>query len=167
MTDDDVAQIQRCYPAIFHACHVDHLRARSSPAEISARESTILSHLDINDPMTPAALAAHLDVVPSSVSAGLKRLETLGYVKSTSSARDKRSIELRLTQRGREAMQESSVLDTKRLEALVELLTPSERAAARAGMTILAKAARELMIQKPKKFRAAAGKSKLSKKSRT
>lgn len=147
--NDDIFEIQRNYPLVFHACHVDHVRARNNPAKISPRDSTVLAHLDLELAMTPIQLAAHLGVVPSSISASLKRLESLGYVKSTVSARDHRSVEIRLTRTGAEALRTASVLDTKRLGAVLRLLTKPERAAARLGLTLLAKAAREWMLLHP------------------
>lgn len=57
-----VRAVQACYPRIYLACHVAHVRRRSSPAHVTAAESMVLGHLDERRPMRPTALAAHLGV---------------------------------------------------------------------------------------------------------
>ncbi|MFN0205854.1 MAG: MarR family winged helix-turn-helix transcriptional regulator [Planctomycetota bacterium] len=145
MLDKTVAAIQRDYPKIFMACHVDHVRARGNEHQLSSRESWVLGHLDESDATNPTELAKHLGVVPSTLSAAIQRLEKLGYIERTRNIKNRRIIELRLSKRGSEAMQSSNVLDTKRVEALALLLTEKERDAAEAGLAILARAAAALV----------------------
>jgi DNA-binding MarR family transcriptional regulator len=56
--------------------------------------------------------------------------------------KDVRRRLIRLTDRGREAMARESVLDSKRLAAVLGLLSPAERMRAVAGLDLLARAAR-------------------------
>lgn len=144
MPDPDVLAIQRDYPLVYMACHVEHVRASQNAHAISARESGLLAHLDPRAAQTAGELAAHLAVSPSSLSAALRRLVGLGYVERRERAGDRRHAELLLTPRGVEALQGASVLDTGRLTALLALLSPAERRAACRGLALLARAGKRL-----------------------
>ena len=80
MRADLVLAVLTAYPQVYHACHRRHPRARTNPARISDRDSWILGHLHPTTPASPARLAAHLSLRPSTVSEAVKRLERLGYV---------------------------------------------------------------------------------------
>ena len=147
--DDAIRDVLRFYPQIYLACHVDHVRATSTEWQLSAHDSSILSHLDRHVSTSPRALADHLGVKPSTLSAAIQRLESLGYLSSIPSTADKRRRELTLTERGAEAMASTSVLDRERVRELLQVLTPGDRAAAVQGLSILARAARA--IQHPEK----------------
>lgn len=142
--DDDVFEVQRLYPQIYVACHTDHVRATSTKWRISSQDASILVHLDRNTGLSPRALAAHLGVAPSTLSAAIARLSELGYLTSEPNESDRRQRELRLTARGAEAISSTSVLDGERVKALLTKLTPDERKAAIRGLALLAKAARQL-----------------------
>ena len=94
--------------------------------------------------MSPRSLAAHLGVVPSTLSATISRLTKLGYIESSVISSDRRRKNLRLTMLGAEAMASTSVLDAERVRALLTLLNASERQTAIKGLALLARAAREL-----------------------
>jgi DNA-binding MarR family transcriptional regulator len=143
MTDDDVYEVQRLYPQIFVACHVDHVRAVSTRWRVSSQDGSILVHLDREFGLSPRALAGHLGVAPSTLSAALARLAKLGYLTSKPTERDRRQRELRLTSRGAEAISATSVLDAERVRTLLNKLTPEERRDALRGLTLLAQAARK------------------------
>lgn len=144
MADDDVFEVQRLYPQIYLACHTDHVRAVSTKWRISSQDASILVHLDRHSGMSPRALAAHLGVVPSTLSAALSRLSELGYLTNEPSKEDRRKREIRLTARGAEAIASTSVLNAERVEALLNKLKPEERKAAVRGLALLAEAARRL-----------------------
>jgi DNA-binding MarR family transcriptional regulator len=139
-----VRAVQRHYPQIYLACHTHHTRAKSSPYRLSARDSSLLVHLDEDEPTRPAALARHLGIGAPTLSAALQRLEGLGYVARTRPAGDGRAIELRLTARGAEALSATSVLEPDRVRALLRQLPAAERAQAVAGLALLGRAARGL-----------------------
>jgi DNA-binding MarR family transcriptional regulator len=144
MKEDLIAEIQRLYPQIYLACHVDHVRANSNVWRLSARDSSILAHLDTRHAKSPRTLAAHLGVVASTLSAALARLARLGYITNTPVAGDRRQRELLLTEIGVQARSSTSVLDAKRIEQLLQRLSPSERREAVHGLSLLARAAREM-----------------------
>src|SRR5687768_12132129 len=144
MSDEDVFAIQRFYPQVYLACHADHVRAASTTWRLSSHDSTILAHLDTDHGVSPRDLQRHLQVAPSSVSASLKRLARLGYLTNEPSTADRRKREIRLTATGREALADTSVLDTAKLTELLALLSPDERRTAVRGLELLAGAARRL-----------------------
>src|SRR5215207_6160228 len=133
MTDEDVFEVQRLYPQIYIACHTDHVRAVSTKWRISSQDASILVHLDRDSGMSPRALAEHLGVAPSTLSAAIARLSDLGYLTSKPNDNDRRKRELRLTARGTEAIASTSVLSAERVQALLDKLEPAERKAAYAG----------------------------------
>jgi DNA-binding MarR family transcriptional regulator len=139
-----VRAVQIAYPQIYLACHTSHTRARSTPFRLSARDSSLLAHLDETAPTRPADLARHMDVGPPTLSAALRRLETLGYVARAAAEADRRGIELRLTPKGAAALSATSVLEPARVRALLRSLPVADRAHAVAGLAVLARAAAAL-----------------------
>lgn len=148
MLDQLVFEIQSSYPQIYLACHVDHVRASSTKWNLSSHDASILTHLKLRGGVSPRILAAHLSVVPSTLSATLERLARLGYIENIAKAEDRRKRELWLTERGAEAMAATSVLDSARVAQLLEMLSVSERKKAVEGLALLARAARELKEEK-------------------
>ena len=142
--DRDVLDVLRFYPQIYLACHVDHVRAASTAWRLSAADSSLLAHLDTSVPIAPRALARHLGVTASTLSAALRRLEHLGYIANAPAPHDKRRRNLTLTERGAEAMAGTSVLDSARVTKLLAVLEPRDRRAAIRGLSLLAQAARAL-----------------------
>jgi DNA-binding MarR family transcriptional regulator len=150
MSHDGVDAVLRHYPQIYLACHVAHPRAASSPSGLSDRDSTVLGHLSESAPMTAADLARHLGIGPSSLSAILARLTARELIERREHPRDRRLVELRLTAKGKRAMQASSVLDAERVAGMLARLRPAERRAALEGLALLARAARELAAHERK-----------------
>lgn len=79
------------------------------------------------DGMTNAELAEELDVKPSSVTALVDRLEQGGLVCRQSSPTDKRVTLIRLTQKGRERVEERQDEREKMMDAAFASLTPEEQ----------------------------------------
>jgi DNA-binding MarR family transcriptional regulator len=143
----DVELVQRYYPQIYLACHKRHIRASSTRYRLSARDSSILVHLNEAVPVTPTELAAHLSVRGSTLSAAIHRLEELGYLQRKQMPRDRRTVALTLTPQGAKAMAETSVLDSARVEAVLAKLKRSERKRALEGLELLARASRQTMAE--------------------
>lgn len=142
--DPDVLEVQRLYPQIYVACHTDHVRAVSTKWRVSSQDASILVHLDRESGLSPRELADHLGVAPSTLSAAIARLAKLGYLSSNPAPQDKRRRELRLTERGAHAIADTSVLDAKRVRAMLHKLNADERRTALRGLALLARGARQL-----------------------
>ena len=140
--DQDVFDVLRCYPQIYLACHVEHRTRASSPTGLTERDSSLLAHVDDRHGASPAELARHLGVAPSTLSAAMARLEKRGLLSIATDPRDGRRRVVRLTGAGREAIGAHSVLDPQRLAALLSHLQPEERRRAVDGLKTLAAAAR-------------------------
>jgi DNA-binding MarR family transcriptional regulator len=144
ISNRDVRAVQTCYPQIYLACHTRHQRRSSSAVRLSANDSMILSHLDERRAMRAGELARHLGVAASTLSAVVKRLTALGYIVRARDRADGRAAGLRLSAAGARAMQGGSVLDTRRVAALLSRLTARERALALDGLALLARASRSI-----------------------
>ena len=138
---DPVTEVQRLYPRIYLACHVHHVKARSNAHSLSARDSTILAHVEADQWTSPSRLAGHLGITPGTLSEATTKLEELGYLDINVDPNDERRRRLRLTSKGVEAMKGASVLDTERLSALMTRLSEDERQQVVDGLRLLADAA--------------------------
>jgi DNA-binding MarR family transcriptional regulator len=147
MNASDLRAVQRAYPQIYLACHVRHRRAASSPDGLSERDGALLAHLDELAGVRPTDLARHLGVARSTVSAALERLAGLGLARLLPAPRDRREREIRLTAQGARALAKASVLDARRVAALLSRLSPTERRCAVRGLSLLARAGREEMCE--------------------
>jgi DNA-binding MarR family transcriptional regulator len=141
---DHVRRIQRAYPQLYLACHVEHTTRRRGHG-LSDRDTSVLAHLDELSPVSAGSLAKHLGIGPSSMTAAIDHLEKLGLVERR---RIGRKAELRITKAGIERMKSTSVLDADRVDALLARVPASQRTAAVRGIEILAEGARRLMGSK-------------------
>ena len=101
-------------------------------------------HLDREFGLSPRALARHLGLAPSTLSAALARLAKLGYLTNKPNEKDRRKRELRLTARGAEAISATSILDAERVRVMLSHLKPEERKQALRGLELFAEAARKM-----------------------
>ncbi|HYE88442.1 MAG TPA: MarR family winged helix-turn-helix transcriptional regulator [Vicinamibacterales bacterium] len=142
VSNRDVRLVQVAYPQIYFACHTRHVRRASTATRLSATDSTLLAHLDEDDPVRVTALAKHLGLAASTLSAAIARLAALGYVMQRRDTKDGRAVELLLSPKGAAAMQASSVLDSALVAGMLATLTKRERSRALDGIALLAKGAR-------------------------
>ncbi len=145
MLSNDVRALLEYYPRVFHACHTRHVRDPETRNRVSARQASILDHLDEIAPVTLASLAQHCGVTSSTMSLTIDRLEKLGYVRRVRSQLDTRRVELTVTRAGGRLRDAQSVLEPERVRALLKHLTPEQRSQALAGLALLAQAADEHM----------------------
>ena len=141
-----VGTVLECYPEIYFACHMRHVRDRSKV--LSAHQASILDHLDSLEPTMVRDLAAHMGVTASTMSLHLDKLESGGYVRRIRSRVDARSVELRLTRAGVRIKQQQKVLDPRLVDLMLGHLTDGERSQALEGLGLLAKAARQLIASR-------------------
>ena len=144
MIDSDVFDVLRSYPAIYLACHVEHRTRASSRTGLTARDGSLLAHVEDPGGSSPARLARHLGVAPSTLSAALARHERHELLRLDPDPRDARRRIVRLTKEGRDAVGRDSVLDPGRVAALLARLDPDERRLAVEGLKLLAAAAHRL-----------------------
>jgi MarR family transcriptional regulator, organic hydroperoxide resistance regulator len=143
VSNRDVRLVQVAYPQIYFACHTRHVRRASTATQLSATDSTLLAHLDEERSVRATAMARHLGLAASTLSAAIARLAKLGYVIQRRDSRDGRAVDLLLSTKGAAAMQASSVLESGRVMAMLARLTAAERKRALDGLGLLAKAARQ------------------------
>ncbi|HEY5946664.1 MAG TPA: MarR family transcriptional regulator [Kofleriaceae bacterium] len=144
---DPVRRVQRAYPQLYLACHVEHTTRRRGHG-LSDRDSSVLAHLDELSPVSAGTLAKHLGIGASTMTEAIDHLESLGLVERR---RIGRKVELRITRAGIEQMQSTSVLDAERLAALIARIPPAQRNTAVRGIELLAEAARRLMGSPPRR----------------
>lgn len=142
VSNRDVRLVQVAYPQIYFACHTRHVRRASTATQLSATDSTLLAHLDEDESVRATALAKHLGLAASTLSAAIARLAALGYVVQRRDLRDLRAVDLLLSAKGAAAMQASSVLESARVKRMLERLKPVDRRRALDGLALLGRAAR-------------------------
>ena len=137
--------VMTLYPRIYFACHTRHVRDPQNSRVLSRHQASILDHLDEMTPTTVMELAGHMGVTAATMSLAIDRVERKGYVVRLKDAKDRRRVHVRLTTAGVRVREASSVLDPRRVEALVARLDDGERAQAIEGLALLARAAQEQM----------------------
>ncbi len=141
----EIETVLRCYPKIYFACHLRHVRDEKTKRTLSSHQASILDHLDDVEPTLVNELARHMGVTPSTMSLNVDRLETGGYVRRTRDPQDSRRVQLRLTKAGVRIKQKQKVLDPDLIGAMLDQLSKQERAEALAGLELLAEGAARLM----------------------
>src|SRR5882724_2811128 len=133
------------YPRIYFACHTRHVPDPKRNRILSSHQASVLDHLDEIEPTGLLTLAAHMGVTASTMSLMIDRLERNGYVIRERDASDGRRVGLRLTKAGVRIKSEKSVLDPKRVRAVLDQLTSEERRQAIDGLALLAQASARAM----------------------
>ena len=131
------------YAQIYFACHTRHVHDPDSGTKVSARQASILSHLDSVEPTPVSELAAHIGVTVSTMSISLDRLERQGYIVRARAESDARIRHVRLTAAGERLRTAQKVLDPRLVKAVLGRLSPADRRAALRGLELLGSAARE------------------------
>ena len=156
----DAAQVFRDYPRIYFACHREHVRDPKTGLDVSARQVSILDHLDANHPTMVSDLAKHLGVTPATMSLAIGRLVDRGYVTRILDPVDRRKVQLRLTADGVRVTNANSVLEPALVEDMLNQLSAADRRTALNGLAVLARAAgaaQKARTQASKRTRRAAG----------
>lgn len=138
---EEIEKLMDFYPRIYFACHTRHVQDPDTSEKLTANQASILDHLDVDEPLTLLDLAIHMGVTPSTMSITIKRLEKSGYIMRERDKLDFRKVNLYLTKKGVKIKQAKSVLDPKRVKALLKRLNKSERDKALNGLGLLALAA--------------------------
>ena len=131
------------YAQIYFACHTRHVHDPDSGTKVSARQASILSHLDSVEPTPVSELAAHMGVTVSTMSISLDRLERQGYIVRARAEADARIRHVRLTPAGERLRSAQKVLEPRLVKAVLARLSPADRRAALRGLELLGSAARD------------------------
>jgi len=142
---DQAAQLMSFYPRIYFACHTRHVPDPKRNRILSSHQASVLDHLDEIEPTGLLTLAAHMGVTASTMSLMIDRLARNGYVIRERDSKDGRRVGLRLTAAGVRIKSEKSVLDPKRVRAVLNQLTAEERRQAIHGLALLAQASTRAM----------------------
>ncbi|EPJ50037.1 MAG: hypothetical protein OFPI_21030 [Osedax symbiont Rs2] len=135
-----VIQIQAHYPKIYLACHSEHSKSRSNASSLSNRDMTILAHLYDGQLCYNKQLAAHLKIAASTMSEALNNLVALKLLQITVDQEDQRKSRYQLSALGEKALQDSSVLDSQKLQQLLNKLSATEQQQVVEGLRLLADA---------------------------
>jgi DNA-binding MarR family transcriptional regulator len=139
-TSDDFIAL---YSQIYFACHTRHVHDPESGTRVSARQASILSHLDSVEPTPLSQLASHMGVTVSTMSIAVDRLVRQGYVVRDRAESDARVRHVRLTAAGERLRAAQKVLDPRLGRAMLTRLSPAHRREALRGLELLGAAARE------------------------
>ncbi len=137
----DVAQVFRDYPRIYFACHRRHVRDPKTGTQVSARQVSIMDHLDADTPMVLGDLADHLGVTSATMSIAVGQLVDRGYVTRVLDPVDRRKVQIRLTNAGVRICAANSVLEPALVEDMLDQLSDRDRKAALRGLELLGAAA--------------------------
>lgn len=138
-SDDFIA----LYAQIYFACHTRHVHDPETGTRVSARQASILSHLDSVEPTPVSELAAHMGVTVSTMSIAIDRLVRQGYVTRERAESDGRVRHVTLTAAGERLRAAQKVLEPELVRAMLARLSPSDRRDALRGLELLGGAARE------------------------
>src|SRR5215469_2659974 len=127
MSRSEVDLILRCYPQIYFACHRRHVRDEKTQNVISARQASILDHLDDVEGTSMLDLARHMGVTASTISLTADRLERGGYVRRERSKQDARRVDLRLTPAGVRIKRQQKVLEPDLIETMLGRMDEKRR----------------------------------------
>ena len=148
MLRNEVLRLMDYYPKIYFACHTRHVMDSNTGAKLTAKQASILDHLDTTEPVTLFDLAMHMGVTPSTMSLSIDRLARMGYVKREKDKKDGRRTHLTLTSQGEKIKKAHSVLDVVSVKAVLNRLSVTERKLALDGLGLLAYAAEMEMKSK-------------------
>jgi len=145
MLETNVERLLTAYPAIYLACHRDHVRTDEAGSPLTEKQASVLDHLDAKRPTTLSKLAEHMGVGRSTMSTTVARLVRAGYVARVPSAQDGRSVGLTLTAAGRRIQEENTVLNRQLVRQMFKVMGAAEAERALAGIESLARAAAVLL----------------------
>jgi DNA-binding MarR family transcriptional regulator len=148
MLDSRVRRLQVAYPAIFLACHRQHVREDGDGKSVTEHQASVLDHLDEKQATTPSKLAEHMGVSRSTMSITISRLVRAGYVFRRRSTMDTRSVALTLTRAGARVRDENAVLNPELVRQILRKMNPNEVESALRGIECLAKHARIVLRQR-------------------
>ena len=114
-----------------------HLRRELAPLGITAGQAALLHAIRTNPGIGVRELAVREGMSAPGMTANLARLESAGLVRRTRSARDRRRVDLDLTEKGVRVLRSARARRTAWLAARLKRLTPDELTALRGAVAPL------------------------------
>lgn len=145
MLDPRIGRLLEAYPAIFLACHRQHVREDEAGKSVTEHQASVLDHLDATRATTLSKLAEHMGVGRSAMSITVARLMRGGYIQSRRDKSDGRRVGLTLTADGARVKEQNTVLDPKLVGAMFRLMSAGELETALQGVEHLARYAKVLL----------------------
>lgn len=143
--DSQSRRLLDAYPAIFLACHRQHVREDEHGKAITEHQASVLDHLHTTQPTTLSKLAEHMGVGRSAMSIMVSRLVRDGYISRSRAKNDARSVGLLLTPAGERVKEQNSILDPELMKEMFRLMPARELETALQGIERLAKYAKMLL----------------------
>ena len=119
MLDSRIRRLLDAYPAIFLACHRQHVREDEAGKAVTEHQASVLNHLHATRAITLSKLAEHMGVGRSTMSITVARLVRGGYIASRRDKNDARRVGLTLTPAGVRVKEQNSVLDPELVSAML------------------------------------------------
>jgi DNA-binding MarR family transcriptional regulator len=148
MLDSRIRRLLDAYPAIFLACHRQHVRDDETGKTITEHQASVLDHLHATRPMTLSKLAEHLGVSRSTMSIMVARLVRGRYIARNHDRNDARCVGLTLAPAGVRVKEQNTVLDPELVKEMFRSMPAQELEAALQGIEGLAKYARIMLRQR-------------------
>ena len=148
MLDSAIRRLLDAYPAIFLACHRQHLREDAAGKTVTEHQASVLDHLDARRSMTLSKLAEHMGVGLSAMSITVKRLVLGGYIRTMRDRNDARCVGLTLTPAGTRVKEQNTILDPDLMKKMFRRMSAGELEIALQGIELLARQARVLLRQR-------------------
>ena len=111
-----------------------HLRRELAPLGITAGQAALLHAIRTNPGIGVRELAEREAMSGPGMTANVDRLEAAGLVRRTRSTRDRRRVDLALTEQGLRVLRSARARRTAWLAARLKRLTPDELAAVEAAI---------------------------------
>lgn len=143
--DTQSRRLLDAYPAIFLACHRQHVRDDESGRTLTEHQASVLDHLSAEKAITVSRLAEHMGVGRSTMSIIVGKLVRQGFIARERNRKDRRTAGLRLTRAGMRIKEQNSILDPDLMREMFGLMRPHELESALQGVECLAKYARMLL----------------------
>ena len=151
MVDPTIRRLLDAYPAIFLACHRQHLREDEGGNAVTERQASILDHLDPVRSTTLSQLAEHMGVGRSSMSITVRRLSRKGYIRCKRDGKDARCVRLTLTAAGARVREQNTLLDPELVHELFGFMSATKLETALQGLEALAKAANSALHRRSRR----------------
>jgi len=148
MLDSRIRRLLDAYPAIFLACHRQHVREDEAGKTVTEHQARVLDHLHATHPTTLSKLAEHMGVGRSTMSITVARLVHGGYIASRRDKNDARRVGLTLTPAGVRVKEQNSVLDPELVSAMFRSMPVGELETALRGIECIARFARIMLRQR-------------------